>query len=59
MKKVFVDPEMRISYFRGENVVTLSGGGDTYTGIKYEGSQEDFKKDHSTLSLNWEDLLSF
>lgn len=53
MKKVFVDPEMRISYFKGENVVTLSGGGDTYTGSKYEGSQDEFTQNHSILSLDW------
>lgn len=52
MKKVFVDPEMCIWYFEGEDVVTLSSG-DTYTGSIYEGSQEDFKKDHSILSLDW------
>lgn len=51
MKKVFVDPEMRISYFKGENVVTLSGGG--YSGTKYTDSQEEFEKDHSILSLYW------
>ena len=55
MKKVFVDPEMRISYFKGENVVTLSSG-DTYTGSIYEGSQEDFKKTHSILSFDWTEL---
>lgn len=51
MKKVFVAPEMRISYFKGENVVTLSGGG--YSGTKYTDSQEEFEKTHSILSLDW------
>lgn len=53
MKKVFVDPEMCIWYFEGEDVVTLSGGGDTYTGYKYTGSREEFENGHSILSLDW------
>lgn len=55
MKKVFVAPEMRISYFKGENVVTLSGG-DIYNGRIYGGTQEEFTGSHSILSFDWSDF---
>ena len=55
MKKVFVDPEMRILYFKGENVVTLSGG-DIYNGSIYEGAREEFVENHSILSFDWTEL---
>lgn len=56
MKKVFVDPKMRISYFDIENVVTLSVG--DYSGTEYTGSKNECTESHSILFLDWVNDLS-
>lgn len=50
MKKIFTVPEMNISYFKTENIVTLSG-------VKYDGDLESFKQEHTAVSLNWDTLI--
>lgn len=50
MKKVFIVPEMNISYFKTENIVTLSG-------VKYDKGLENFKREHTTASLSWNELV--
>ena len=52
MKKIFIEPEMNISYFRAENIVTSS----VYNGNSYEGDVSTFTQEHSVLQFDWSEL---
>lgn len=53
MKKIFIEPEMNISYFRAENIVTSSGG---YAGTSYSGDVNTFKSSYDVIEFDWNEL---